>query len=311
MAFQIRDFTDQDLPKLVMLLNEARRGSYEFMPLTVDEMNARIKEGKSRTLIAEKEGGVIGSVTYNDGYWGEEIRWLVVQSELDRRLVEDALMREAEKLVSGDTVFISTDEGDSRIKEWVERGYAPSGGLYQMIANLDGLRSIPALQEGFSVGSMKLGDGKEVVATVNTVFGWDRLKPDFIEKGKIDSSPFNEEWIHVAYYEGRVVSVVVAWPAVKFNAYFGTKRGYLGPAATLPECRSKKLASALTVRAMNFLFEKGFAQVVLHTNEANVPSVTLLRNIGFEVGHHLKFLRKNLPKKIRADANLMDEKPEN
>lgn len=311
MAFQIRDFTDQDLPKLVMLLNEARRGSYEFMPLTEDEVNARIKEGKSKTLIVEKEGDVIGSVTYNDGYWGEEIRWLVVQSELDRRLVEDALVREAEKLVSGDTVFTSMDECDSRTKEWVERGYAPSGGLYQMIANLDGSRPIPALQEGFSVGGLKLGEGKEVIATVNTVFGWDRLKPDFIEKGKIDSPPFNEEWIHVAYYEGKVVSVVVAWPAVKFNAYFGTKRGYLGPAATLPEHRSKKLASALTVRAMNFLYGNGFAQVVLHTNEANVPSVTLLRNIGFEVGHHLKFLRKNLPKKIRADANLMDQKPEN
>jgi hypothetical protein len=35
--------------------------------------------------------------------------------------------------------------------------------------------------------------------------------------------------------------------------------------------------------------------VVLHTSELNVPSVTLLRNIGFEVGHHVKFLRKNLP----------------
>jgi ribosomal protein S18 acetylase RimI-like enzyme len=311
MAFQIRDFADQDLSKLVMLLNKARRGSYEFMPLTEDEVNIRIKEAKSKTLIAEKEGDIIGSVTYNDGYWGEEIRWLVVQSELDRRLIEDAVVREAEKFVRGDTVFTSVDEGDPRTREWVERGYAPSGGLYQMIATLDGSRPVPTLQEGFSVGSMTPGEEKEVIATVNAVFGWDRLKPDFIEKSKIDSPPFNEEWIHVAYYEGRVVSVVVAWPAVKFNAYFGTRRGYLGPAATLPEYRSKKLASALTVRAMNFLFEKGFAQVVLHTNEANVPSVTLLKNIGFEVGHRLKFLRKNLPKKVRADANLMDEKPEN
>ena len=101
----------------------------------------------------------------------------------------------------------------------------------------------------------------------------------------------------MAESEGRILSVVVAWPAVKFNQFFGAKRGYLGPAATVPEYRSKSLASALTVRAMNFLCEKGMNTVVLHTSEQNVPSVTLLKKIGFEVGHHIKFLRKRIKRK--------------
>jgi ribosomal protein S18 acetylase RimI-like enzyme len=158
---------------------------------------------------------------------------------------------------------------------------------------------------------MKPGEEPEVVATVNAVFGWDRLKPDFVEKGNVDAPPFNEEWVHIACHGNKVVSVVVAWPAVKFNAYFGAKRGYLGPAATLSDYRAKKLASALTVRAMNFLFEKGFDQVVLHTSELNVPSVTLLRNLGFEVGHHIEFLKKNVTPKDQVDPNLIDEKPRN
>ena len=113
---------------------------------------------------------------------------------------------------------------------------------------------------------MKPYEAQKVVETTNEVFGWERLKLDFVEKGKVDSPPFNEEWVHLAEVGDRILSVVVAWPAVKYNQYFGAKRGYLGPAATIPGYRSKKLASALTVRAMNFLYEKGLDTVILHTS---------------------------------------------
>ncbi len=311
MSLQIRSFEAQDLSALVKLLNESRQGSYEFIPLTEEEVSGRILQGKSSVLVVEKGGEIVGSVSYNDGYWGEEIRWLCVRGGPDQKLVEDALVKKAAELVRKGTVSISVDAGSPRTNEWIDRGYAPNGGLYQMSAKLDRPRILPTLLEGFRIGSMKLGEEPEVVATVNAVFGWDRLKPDFVEKGKADSLPFNEEWVHVAYHGNKVVSVVVAWPAVKFNAYFGAERGYLGPAATLTDFRAKKLASALTVRAMNFLFGKGFDQVILHTSELNVPSVTLLRNLRFEVMHHIEFLKKSVPPKDQIDSHLIDEGPEN
>jgi RimJ/RimL family protein N-acetyltransferase len=46
---------------------------------------------------------------------------------------------------------------------------------------------------------------------------------------------------------------------------------------------------------MNFLFEKGMNSAALYTSEQNVASVTLLQKIGFKIGHHWKFMRKNLP----------------
>ncbi|MGA3191868.1 MAG: GNAT family N-acetyltransferase [Candidatus Bathyarchaeia archaeon] len=235
----------------------------------------------------------MGSVTYNDGFWGEEIRWLVVQPMPDRKLVENTLVSQVEKCVHGETVFASVDAGSPRTSDWIERGYKPEGGLYQMIAKLECVRPLPAAPEGVTIRSSRPKEEKKVVETVNSVFGWERLKQGFVEKGKVESPPFDEEWVHLATLEDRILSVVVAMPAVKYNTLFGGRRGYLGPAATVPEFRSKKLASALTVRAMNFLFEKGMDTAVLHTSELNVPSVTLLRNIGFEVGHHVKFLRKN------------------
>lgn len=294
LAVQIRSYVEKDLSTLVNLLNDTRKGSYEFMPLTEKEVFARIQEGKSRILMAEDSGEIVGSVTYNDGYWGEEIRWLTVCDRTDRELVENTLVTEAEKLVHGQSVFTSIDSESPKINEWVERGYMPEGGLYQMIAKLERIRPVPTVPEGIVLRSMKPYEAQKVVETTNEVFGWERLKLDFVEKGKVDSPPFNEEWVHLAEVGDRILSVVVAWPAVKYNQYFGAKRGYLGPAATISEYRSKKLASALTVRAMNFLYEKGLDTVVLHTSERNAPSVTLLRNIGFEIGHLSKFLRKNM-----------------
>ena len=68
----------------------------------------------------------------------------------------------------------------------------------------------------------------------------------------------------------------------------------MGPAATLPEFRSKGLASALTRRAMNFLFSKGLDSVGLYTEETNEASINLLRRLGFKIMHHWKFLVKYL-----------------
>jgi ribosomal protein S18 acetylase RimI-like enzyme len=297
MTIQVRDFTLKDASALVRLLNEANEGSYEYIPVTEDDVRARIQEGKSRTLMAEEDGEAVGSVTYNDGFWGEEIRWLAVHERPDRKVIENELVSQAEKFVHGETVFTSVDAESPRTSDWVEGGYKPEGGLYQMIAKLHNVRPLPTVPEGVTMRSSRLDEEEKVVETVNSVFGWERLKKGFIEKGRVDSPPFDEEWVHLATLGDKILSVVVAWPAIKYNELFGGRRGYLGPAATVPEFRSKKLASALTVRAMNFLFEKGMDTVVLHTSELNVPSVTLLRTIGFEVGHHIKFLRKNMLRK--------------
>jgi len=297
MTIQVRDFSYEDLRTLAKLLNETNRGSYEYIPLTEDELRARIQEGKFRTLIAEQNGDAVGSVTYSDGFWGEEIRWLAVLERPDRKIIEDGLVLQAEKFVHRGTVFTSVEAESPRTSDWTERGYKPEGGMYQMIAKLEHVRPLPAVPEGVILRSSRPADEKKIVETVNSVFGWERLKQGFIEKGKVESPPFDEEWVQLATLQDRVLSVVVAWPAVKYNEHFGGKRGYLGPAATVPEFRSKKLASALTVRAINFLLEKGMDTAVLHTSELNVPSVTLLRNVGFEVGHDVRFLRKNFVRK--------------
>ncbi len=294
MTVQFRTFTDKDLQKLVRMLNEAYKGSYEFTPYTEESLCSWIKEGKLKILMVEENGEVLGSAAYNDGHWGEEIEWLTVPESPHRKFIGNELIGEIEKYVKGQIVFTAVDAGSPKINEWVERGYKPEGGLYHMVAGINGLEPLPKIPEGIIARSLKLDEEKEFLGALNAGFGWERAKLGVIQKWKLEFPSFTEEWIHIAEINDKIVSVVVAKPDTRYNRFFGGKRGYLGPAATLTEYCGKNLASALTHRAMNFLYEKGMDSVALYTSEQNIPSITLLRKLDFKVGHRWKFMRKNL-----------------
>jgi ribosomal protein S18 acetylase RimI-like enzyme len=298
MAVKIRNFVDSDLPNLIHLLNEIYKGEYEFVPYTEEGLRAWLQEGKLKILIAEENGKVVGSAAYADTQWGELIRWLAVteNESSTKKIIEHDLVCKVEKFVKGATVFTAVDAESPKINDWIELGYKPEGGLYQMIARLDSVKPLPPVPEGIILRSLRHDEEAKLVETVNTSFGWERLKAGIIERWKSECPPFSEEWVHVAELNGKIISVVGSRPDAEYEKFFGGKRGYLGPAATLPEHRNKNVVSALTQRAMNLLFEKGIRSTVLHTGEQNIPSVTLLRKLGFKVDHQWKFMRKTLAK---------------
>jgi len=278
------------------MLNDAYRGSYEFTPYTEESFSSWIKEGKLKILMVEENGEVLGSAAYNDGHWGEEIEWLIVPESPNQKFIENKLIREIEEYVKGQTVFTAVDAESPKIDEWVERGYKPEGGLYHMVAEINGLKPLPKISEDIIIRSLKLDEEKDFVEALNAGFDLERVKSGVIQEWKLEFPSFTEEWIHIAEIGNKIASVVAAKPDTRYNRFFGGNRGYLGPAATLPEYRGKNLASALTRRAMNFLYEKGMNSAALYTSEQNIPSITLLRKFDFKVGHHWKFMRKNLSK---------------
>jgi ribosomal protein S18 acetylase RimI-like enzyme len=296
MTIEIRRFAERDLPFIVELINGDRKGSYEFFPYTEERFREWIQEGKLKILIAEENGRVLGSGAYYDGYWGEEIEWLIVPENPSQKLVESMLLVETEKYVQKGTVFTVVDDGSPKMDQWTERGYKLQGGLCHMVATLDTLRPLPEVPEGTTIRSFRSVEERELVDAVNAGFGTERLKMGDVERWKSENPPFSEKWIQIAEINSRIVSVVVAKPDTRYNERFNGNRGYLGPASTLPEYQGRNLASALTVQAMNFLLEKGFDSVALHTSELNVPSLALLRKLGFKTGHHWRFMRKTLAK---------------
>jgi ribosomal protein S18 acetylase RimI-like enzyme len=297
MTIQISELTNKHLPIAVGLLNEEYRNSYEFIPFDEERILSQIRQRGLKVLVAEENGdvlGLIGTHTHAEEHLEEHVSWLAACEGHNQRAVENILVNEIEKDAKGGTVMTMIDEGSPRINDWINRGYALHPGFQRMSATLDGLKPIPELAEGAKLRSLRPDEEEKLVTAINAGFGWQRLELGVLETWKSEDPPFSEEWVQVAEIGQRIVSAVVAKPDTDYVEYPHLKRGHLGPAATLPESRNKHLASALTARAMNFLFEKGMDSVRLGTSEQNVSSIALLRSLGFQVDIVRKILRKDL-----------------
>jgi len=295
MTIRISEFTEKDLPIIVRLLNEEYKGSCEFIPFDEERVLSHIRKRDLKILVAEENGRVLGLIgTRLEEHSEEDIFWLAAYEVYNREIVESMLVNEVEKNAKGDTISTMIDEGSPRIRDWIDRGYVLQAGFQRMSAELNDLKPIPTVAEGIRLRSLRPDEEEKLVEVVNTGFGWRRLELGCLEAWKSDDPPFSEDWVQIAETDGRIVSAVVARPDTNYVKYLRLKRGHLGPAVTLPEFRNKHLASALTARAMNFLFEKGMDSVRLGTSEQNVSSIALLRSLGFQVDIVRKIMRKKL-----------------
>jgi ribosomal protein S18 acetylase RimI-like enzyme len=295
MTIQISEFTKRHLPIIVRLLNEKYQGSYEFIPFDEEGVLSQIRKRGLKILVAEENRRVRGLIgTRIEERSEENIFWLAAYEGYNREIIENMLVSEVEKNAEGDTISTMVDEGSPRINDWINRGYILHAGFQRMSAKLNGLKPIPEVDKGIKLRNLRPDEEEKLVTVVNAGFGWQRLEIGDLEKWKSDDPPFSEDWVQIAETGGRIVSAVVARPDTNYIKYLHLKRGHLGPAATLPEFRNKHLASALTARAMNFLFKKGMNSVRLGTSEQNVSSIALLRSLGFQVDIVRKVLRKKL-----------------
>jgi ribosomal protein S18 acetylase RimI-like enzyme len=295
MTVQITEFAKKHLPAIVSLLNDEYRDDDEFIPFDEERVQSEIRNRRLRLLVTEENGKVLGLIGAHSHENSEEhVTWLAASKGQNQRAIEKMLVDALEKNAEISAVLIMIDEGSPRIADWVTRGYTLRPGFQRMSAKLDGLRPIPKVDEDIKLRSLRADEEEQFVEAVNRGFGWKRLQRGDLENWKAEDPPFTEEWVQIAEANGRIVSTVGAKPDTDAMKHLHLNRGYLGPAATLPEFRNKHLASALTVRAMNFLFEKGMNSVILGTSEQNVSSIALLRGLGFQVENVRKILRKEL-----------------
>jgi ribosomal protein S18 acetylase RimI-like enzyme len=295
MTIQISGSTNNHMPTIVRLLNQEYSNSYEFIPFDEERVLSQIRRRRLKILVAEENGKVLGLIaTHSHEDSEEDVSWLAASKEHNQIAIENMLVNELEKNVKADTISTSIDEENPRITNWINRGYTLQPGFQRMSAKLNSLKPIPQVAEGTNLRSLRPDEEKELVGAMNTGFGWQRLEPGDLETWKSEDPPFSEDWVQVAEVDETIVSAVVAKPDTDCVKYLHLKRGYLGPAATLPEFRNKHLGSALTARAMNFLFEKGMDSVRLGTSEQNVSSIALLHSLGFQVDIVRKILRKKL-----------------
>jgi ribosomal protein S18 acetylase RimI-like enzyme len=280
-AVAVDEMAPGNIPQVVGLLNERYRGSHEFVEYNNDSFVSYVRTVGAKAFVL-KDRGVKGVATLVGSGWGDKIDLFAVKPGKLSGQYHKALLKAVERAASADRLYTLLEEGEPSIGEWKACGYDEDGGWLQLIAQLRGELPLPTHKCPYKLRTMMQSDLEGIVSLANSSFGFERLSMDCLDAWKKEAPEFSHDWVFVAECAGVPVSMLVSKPDTEYNSSFGGKRGYLGPAATLPDYRSKGLATALTIMAMNSLMLKGMSEVSLYTSIHNAPSIRLLKNLGFK-----------------------------
>ena len=287
---RLQPFSERLLLNVLSLVNEAEAGSYEFIPYSEESLQAELKEASSVLLATDDRDRVAGLAYLGRQWYGETIT-LHVRPGPEQWEVGDLLLSALEPRTQTDELSTSVDTSDrERLAFFLERGYRPESSFYEMTADLDRRRRPRRLPAGCIIGTLETDEEEALIQLANTAYAGERLRPGILARWQAQDPSFSTDWVQVARCDGQLVATVVARSDREYNDYFHVNRGYLGPAATLPNYRGKGLGEALTAQATNFLRERGMSSVCLHTWERNQPAVRLTSNLGFRVLHEWKIL---------------------
>ena len=289
---KMRPYRETDVSELTDIVNEAYRQEYEFIPYTAEDLQAELRPASTVLLAIDEQGRTVGLAYLRQDWYGETVT-TCARPGTDREGIEGFLLAgiEPENKTGHITTSIDPDD-EERIAFFNTRGYRIQSSLYQMVADLD--NPLPALRlvEGYTVRSLKPDEEDRIIKLANEAYSNERLRPGVLAKWQANDPDFRVDWIQVAEYEGELVAMVRGSSDREYNEHYGERRGYLGPAATLPSHRGKGLSKALTARAMDILRQHGMHSACLYTWEGNPAAVELTKHLGFRLGHEWKILGK-------------------
>ncbi|MEN3053682.1 MAG: GNAT family N-acetyltransferase [Candidatus Methanosuratincola petrocarbonis] len=291
----VRRLVPEDVPKAVPIINAQYSASYEETPFTAESFADYLRNRKPTVLVAEDSGRILGVVSLIVWPWGNCIDLLAALQTSENQLIEDLLVNKLEQVARADSIYTNVEEGSPLISRWESRGYYKEGGVYHLTIPLRRQMQVPPTKCCASIRNLRSDELGSLVGLMNRSFGFERLDMDGA-RSWWEIPGFSEEWIKVAEVDNRIVSATVCMVDQEYSKHFGRLRGYLGPAATLPEYRNMGLTSALTVTALNFLFSKGMESAAMYIFEDNKASLGLALKIGFRIAKHWVCMNKYLKK---------------
>ncbi|MBC7093785.1 GNAT family N-acetyltransferase [Candidatus Bipolaricaulota bacterium] len=183
----------------------------------------------------------------------------------EQEKIKERLLSAIEQHARSSEVRVLVDaEDQERLGFFISKGYQPWSSFYHMIAELNRAWFLPSLPEGYLLRNLRPDEEEALIRVVNVAYRGERLQPGVLARWKTEDPAFNPEWVQVAEFKGEPVAAVLARADHEYNIYYHARRGYLGPAATLPEHQGKGLGKALTEWAWG-------SDAVLHVNPLRGP----------------------------------------
>ena len=291
---RLQPYRDRDIPALVSLVNERDILCYEFIPYSEEKLRVELKEASYALLAVDEQDRVHGLAYLWPEWWGEIVILYAPAGPGQSDAGKQLLSAVEQQSRTGGLIALIDPADQERLAAFSAIGYRSETTSYQMVTQLGQMRPLPQVPEGYIIRSLRSDEEQALIRLAEAAYGMQRLEPGILGKWKTEDPAFSLDCIKVAQYGEQLVALVVARSDREYNRHYHTKRGYLGPAGTLPLHRGKGLTKALTAEAMNSLRERGMDTVCLHTLQTNQPALTVARDLGFCPVHEWIIMRKAL-----------------
>jgi ribosomal protein S18 acetylase RimI-like enzyme len=281
------------MPMMVTLSGKAHCNSYKFRGLSQPDFS--LDKADNFAFVAESSGILVGCIMVESPSVFDaneaEVTILAVISRSSN--LEENLIKAAEENVRVANVSIRVLSDDEMAGWLASRGYAVEPGFWHFVAPLAILPKEPVV-EHVHIRSMKKSEMGEVIDVVNAAYRKRRLTQDHFSRWRRQDIQFNEDWVLVAILDEKIVGVLCLREDLQYSQVSGKRRGYMGPAATLPQYRSHGIGRALNWCGMKFLKAHGMDEVSLYTEENNIPVHRLVLDLGYEHRQTWKHFKKTL-----------------
>lgn len=291
---QLRSYCQTDIPELASLVNESDRACYEFIPHTEEALKARLKGASYVVLALDEQDRVHGLAYLSQDWWGETVTLHTPLQPQRPETISSLLSGVEPQSQTGSLTALVDATEHELLALFAASGYQTQSTSYHMVAELDRSRLLPQVPEGYVMRNLRPHEEQALIRLANTAYRTQRLQPGILTKWRTEDFAFNLDCVKVAQHETDLVAVVVARSDDEYNRYYHARRGYLGPAATLPAHSGKGLSKALTAAAMNSLRDRGMHTVCLHTWQTNQPALAVTQGLGFRPAHKWAVLHKRL-----------------
>ncbi len=300
---QVRKFQPDDLDDYTTLFNSAEARNPDFKKLTAEEMRkielessdydpdahfVAIEEGRivgsGRGMFNPEHAKVRGPMAFFDMYVLPDYFGSEVERELLVRIVDRLRSRGVESLRTRvDTRY------ESKVRLLERLGFTKTE--YQNHGLECSPKDVkePVLPEGYEIRIARIPEDLETMLRVfNEAFATrDKYPPISMERLRrswIFDYPDNYSGIFLAQRSSNevVVGMVMSGVDHRYNEEHETKRGGSFALAVIPSERKKGIGTALLIRSLKWIGERGMETAYISVNVANPDALSIYQSAGYK-----------------------------
>jgi GNAT superfamily N-acetyltransferase len=303
MRIEIRNFKESDMEDFQRLYNVCERENPDYRPLTLEEARKVVFENRGHDpkahFAAFERGELVcsGRGLYSPDYVKVKgpvgfIELYVLPDYLGTSVEKEVFARIAEYVRTCGVELIQT-RVDTRFESKVhllERlGFSKSEYQNHGMEMAPSLAEEPREPDGYGIRTVRFPDELETMVSVfNEAFATrDKYPPKTVENFSRGWAMEDEE-NHSGFFfaereaDGNVVGMVLSALNRKYNEEHGVRRGGTYALAVVPSDRKKGLGTALTLKSLEWIRNRGMDVAYVSVNIANPDAFNIYRILGYQ-----------------------------